>query len=607
MLLQFANLLNPRRSLAAKLMLAIIAISLVLSLLISLLMGKAAEMQAERDIGELHAEYAQQLADKLDAELYTHQQDVIIFAGLIRSLPTDVKDQRMLLEQMQTAYPEYAWLGVVDLHGKVLAATHRLLEGQDVSQRPWFMRAKTQPYVGDMHEVASLAATLPTVPNEEPLRFLDIAVPVKDAQGNTVGVLGSHLSWSWVREIQREILAPLQLRRTIEALIVAKYGQVLLGPADLIGTSPNLAHVTPPASPTNASNGYQVARWADGKDYLAGFAHGDGQGEFTGLGWTIVVRESTATAFADATQLQQSLLLFGAGLGLVFAGLGTWLMRRFTQPLNQIAATADRIQQADFIQQTELVDIPIFSGADEVARVSRSLHNLVNTLEERVKERTQDVLRLSEENKQVAVTRERLRMARDLHDTLAHTLAGLLTEIRLLRKMAHVNPDIIVLQQELTHAEDAAKIGLKEARAAITNLRSNPVREMGLEAALHQAAKHFEQHAGIATTFETEGTLPLLQDSRAETVYRIVEEALHNIERHADAAHVRLGLSAVKHNGKLQTTVEIVDDGVGFDVRKPVEGHYGLRGMREQAEVIAATFMVQSALGQGTQIRVTLN
>ena len=598
MLARLTDSLNPSRSLAAKLILAIITMSLALSLLISIVVGNIAEQQAEEETGTLHAAYAQQLADELDAAINAHQQDIQIFASLIGNISADAKPG--LLRQIIADYPEYAWFGFAGVDGKVRATTSSEFERLDVSALTWFKQAKTQPYVGDLQDAQlplSLNQQSSVGPNgtQVPIQFLAMAAPVKNATGRFIGVFSGYLKWTWLSQIPPKILAPLKLSRTIEPVIATTDGRIVLGPAHLIGGHVDFGGQHSP------SNGYTIERWADGHDYLVGFAQGDGEGRFKGLGWTIWVRELTSSAFADANQLRLRLLFFGCGLGFLFAGVGAWLMHRFVQPLNQIAAAAEQIQEAEY------VTIPMYPGNDEVARVSRALHGLVTTLEDRVKARTREVIRLSEENKQVVIARERLRMARDLHDTLAHTLVGLLTEIRLLHKMALTLPQTTVLVPELALAEEAAKQGLSEARAAIVSLRNNPVREMGLEAALRRAAHHFEQHTGIATAFETSGVLPLLQDMRAETMYHITEEALHNIERHAHATCVNLRLSAVRHDAIVQTTLCIVDNGVGFDSATSIEGHYGMRGMREQAEVIGATLVVQSKPGRGTHICVTLN
>jgi signal transduction histidine kinase len=246
---------------------------------------------------------------------------------------------------------------------------------------------------------------------------------------------------------------------------------------------------------------------------------------------------------------------------------------------------------------------------DGLQRERASLQALNAELDERVAARTREVERMSEENKYAAVVRERLRMARDLHDTLAHSLMALLTEIRVLRKVAATSPGS--LREELANAEAAAQDGLREARGAITALRHNAVRDIGLGASLAQLLRRFEDRKGVPVSFEHDPGADALADSRAETLYRIVEEALHNVDRHAQATRVEASArvrqrEAAGGQKPAVLVVSIADDGVGFDYEAPPPGHYGLRGMREQAELISARLDVSTGLGQGTRVTIEM-
>ena len=137
------------------------------------------------------------------------------------------------------------------------------------------------------------------------------------------------------------------------------------------------------------------------------------------------------------------------------------------------------------------------------------LRTLSAELEQRVSIRTREVERLSEEARYAAVVRERLKIARDLHDTLAHSMMAMLAEVRLLRKLNVHDPG--ALSDELAHAEQVAHQGLKEARAAITQMRFNAVRDVGLGAALADAIKLFSERTGLAVDFISEPKLQALR------------------------------------------------------------------------------------------------
>jgi signal transduction histidine kinase len=154
------------------------------------------------------------------------------------------------------------------------------------------------------------------------------------------------------------------------------------------------------------------------------------------------------------------------------------------------------------------------------------------------------------------------------------------------------------------------------------------VRDTGLGPALHDLARRFRQRTGTEVTLLIDPQAPDRADQRAETMFRIVEEALRNVERHAQAAGVQISLArspdasglpageatevggiAVVEAGAAtraatQVRIEVVDDGVGFDPDDPHPGHFGLRGMQEQAALIAAQLRIVSRPGQGTRVQL---
>jgi signal transduction histidine kinase len=216
-----------------------------------------------------------------------------------------------------------------------------------------------------------------------------------------------------------------------------------------------------------------------------------------------------------------------------------------------------------------------------------------------------DIARMADENRHAAVLRERLRIARDLHDTLAHSMAAMLTQIRLIRKLASVAPERVA--EELENAEDAALEGLREARSAVTRMRYQAVRDDGLGAALGRLTKQLRLRKSIEIDLNVDSRAFVLADERAETVFRVVEEAVYNIERHAG---VERGLIVAKikpdtANGCLEVIVR--DEGRGFDPSEGVIGHYGITGMREQLEMIGGSLRIESALQRGTQLTINVS
>ncbi|WP_235848332.1 cache domain-containing protein [Litchfieldia alkalitelluris] len=119
------------------------------------------------------------------------------------------------------------------------------------------------------------------------MKFVDISTPIYDFDNNFIGVLATHLSWDWVREVEAAMLTTLQTRKNIEFFIVSKNDNVvILGPDEMIGHSLNLNSVE--LAKTH-KNGWSLETWDDGKQYLTGYVLTEGYKDYPGLGWTVIV------------------------------------------------------------------------------------------------------------------------------------------------------------------------------------------------------------------------------------------------------------------------------------------------------------------------------
>ncbi|MEO6063606.1 MAG: sensor histidine kinase [Thermoflexales bacterium] len=201
---------------------------------------------------------------------------------------------------------------------------------------------------------------------------------------------------------------------------------------------------------------------------------------------------------------------------------------------------------------------------------------------------------------QLAASRERVRIARDLHDTLAHTLAAIDVQLKAVDALLETDP--ARARQGLRTAEDVVRHGLRETRAAITDLRANLVEEQGLAAALQRLVEQIGTRSGASLTFEQTGAEPSLDRGRAETLVRIAQEALNNASRHAQARAISLRLITTPTHIEIQ----ISDDGIGFDLESLDDARFGLRGMRERAEEAGARLKIESQTGRGTDVTLRL-
>jgi signal transduction histidine kinase len=197
----------------------------------------------------------------------------------------------------------------------------------------------------------------------------------------------------------------------------------------------------------------------------------------------------------------------------------------------------------------------------------------------------------------LATSRERNRLARELHDTLAHSLSGIAVQLEAVKALWEDDPEQAraMVEQSL----ESARGGLSEARRAIQALRASPLEQLGLEAALHQLGEDATERAGFPVLVSVADNVGELDPELENVVYRIADEALTNASRHSVASQVTLDLT--RRAGKVRLVV--ADDGAGFDRDAPVpDGHIGLKGMTERAEMVGGILELSSEPGSGTTV-----
>jgi len=370
------NSLIPR-GLGAQLALTFSLLSIVLTVALVAVVERRAVEQIRTRIGNSLADLAAQTSDKLERGMFERYREVSLIAS--RTALTDPAyspaRRRQALARVQQSYSYYEWLGITDTTGKVLVAGNGLLEGADVSKRPWFADGLRGGYVGDVHEALLLDKLLPPQEGGAPRRFVDVAFPFADDEGRIKGVLGAHLSWNWARDVERSVVGSADREGTVQTLILSAGGRVLLGPKDLMDTTLSLGSFRN-ATPTRRGD-YTVERWPDGKDYLVGYQKGSGYASYPGLGWVVLVRQDVDLAWAPLAEMRRHALISGVLLAALFSLVGVALARRITLPLKQLAASAGELRDGGHVQ--------IASGGpyEEVKALSRSLNSLMSDLDER--------------------------------------------------------------------------------------------------------------------------------------------------------------------------------------------------------------------------------
>jgi signal transduction histidine kinase len=207
--------------------------------------------------------------------------------------------------------------------------------------------------------------------------------------------------------------------------------------------------------------------------------------------------------------------------------------------------------------------------------------------------------RLLSEARGKAALEERQRLARELHDSVSQALYGIALGAKTARTLLDQNPQLVA--DPLDYVLSLSEAGLAEMRALIFELRPESLQTEGLVAALEKQA------AALRARHEIEVEASLCDEPEAsleakETVYRIAQEALHNTVKHARASSVKIAMRCTPEG----LTLDISDDGVGFDPGGDFPGHLGLRSMRERAVRLGGTLEVESAPARGARIRARI-
>jgi diguanylate cyclase (GGDEF)-like protein len=209
-----------------------------------------------------------------------------------------------------------------------------------------------------------LASKLPPYSDGSPFRFVDVAVPVGDASGQVIGVLGAHLSWRWADVVRREVLSSRRPELKEDVIVLDRAGRVLLGPN---------AEATPYTAEELASVHF-IVHTAEG-DRLAAAATTRGRGDYPGLGWIVVALQPVDTALAGANRLTSLILLLGLATAVLGVGAIWWVAARLTRPLALLTGAVDRIGREPNATMTRHVH-----GSPEVLRLSASVRSLLRRI-----------------------------------------------------------------------------------------------------------------------------------------------------------------------------------------------------------------------------------
>jgi two-component system, NarL family, sensor histidine kinase UhpB len=270
-------------------------------------------------------------------------------------------------------------------------------------------------------------------------------------------------------------------------------------------------------------------------------------------------------------------LVVVAGL-LVTLAVNAFLLRRAFAPLGRLA---QRMEMVDLLRPGQRLRV---QRHDEVGRVIAAFNRMLDRLERERKESGGRVLAAQEA--------ERIGIARDLHDEVGQVLTGVLLQ---LNSIAEGAPEH---REELDESRAAVRRALDEVRRISRELRPEMLEHLGLVSALTELSTSFARVSGLEVERRFSADLPKLAPETELAVYRVAQESLTNVARHAQASRVTIALEP----GHESVVLRVADDGRGFAGPPREDG--GLRSMRERALLVGGALAVKEAPDGGVQVRL---
>ena len=313
----------------------------------------------------------------------------------------------------------------------------------------------------------------------------------------------------------------------------------------------------------------------------------------TPVGWALVIEEPWRTVtdpMLRTTELAPFILIPVLVIALVALWFG---VRRVVQPLQSLEKKATELGWGDFAAIEEPV-----GGINEIQRLQTELIHMARKVQ-----LAQQSLRGYLSAVTTGQEEERRRLARELHDDTIQSLIALNQQIQLAQLTAQdeTNKDRLTMMQQM------AEQTVADLRRLTRDLRPIYLEDLGLIPALEMLARDISQATKLSVVFDKGGKERRLPPNVELALYRIAQEGLSNVIRHAEARQANVSLQFTEE----EVTLAVKDDGVGFVVpESPAEmapaGHFGLLGVQERAEGMGARLHIASVIGRGTQLCVSI-
>jgi signal transduction histidine kinase len=491
-------------------------------------------------------------------------------------------------------YPPYANLGAVKPDGQVFCSAVPLSSPTDASDRIWFQRTmESREFSFGDYQIGRIT--------REPV--LVLSYPAFKADGEILAVVFAAFKLEWLNRLELYREADLPAGTTLSKMDAD--GVVLAhqpGSESWSGQQFPVEEVR--QAVLKKGHGLVEARNPHGDPFLYVF-------EPLISGWKnrqvyLILGVPKKVAYANSNRMMLRNMT-GMGLIAVVALLAAWfgVEKVIVKPVNAMVKATSEFAAGNLKARTG-----VSAGRDELGHLASAFDQMAEKLEQRQAERdkaereirnSREQLRNLSAHLQSVREQERTRMAREIHDELGQSLTALKMDVSWLNRR-FVEKDA-ALKNKLTSMVDVIDGTIQTVQKLSGELRPGILDDLGVAAAIEWQAEEFQNRTGIECEVSLSPVETVLNRDQATTMFRIFQETLTNVIRHAGATKVQVWLA--ERNGSI--VLEIIDNGRGIteaEIKNPRS--FGLIGMRERVDFIGGEVKISGSPGEGTRITVTL-
>ena len=363
-------------------------LTFIVAIVVGFYSNSISEKYLEINSGESLVKLSKRVNDILDREMLERYREIKFAASLpiMTSEKSTIDEKREFIQKIKNNYNHHEWIGYALPDGMVEIGTNGYLEGKNVKARPWLPNGLEAPYIGDVHDALLLAKLLPNN-SGEPIYFSDVAFPVINNEGKTLGVLCTHLTWQWTRDVIRSI----QKDNDVDIFLLSKDGLILVGPdnterSNIKDISPSVAEAFKENQPM-----YKTINWDRETKYLTASSVSNGFEEYKGFSWKVIVRQPIEKAFKTANDNTLSILYISLIAGFLGALIGIIISNIISTPLKKLSVIVDNLRENKKVEFLENL------SNDEIGRLHNAIQNLYKSLnkESKLKQSAENKVNLS--------------------------------------------------------------------------------------------------------------------------------------------------------------------------------------------------------------------